>query len=143
MKKYVPHLASLQKTCANNYARVLRLLPDLDTDDLTYTFYVSEGMKYRITILDTAPYTTTLKMEQLGNHTNSQAFLTPVMDIRLYHDARMAEVLSSQHAGAIAPSYDYPNPDMRQRDEKERVNSFLAEWLTFCLKHKQTISYNV
>jgi uncharacterized protein YqiB (DUF1249 family) len=118
----------------------MTLLPDVDTGELTYTFSVSEQLQYRITILDTAPYTTTVRMEQLDV---LQDYLKPVMDIRLYHDARMAEVLSSQYAGAIAPSYDYPNPDMRHRDEKERVNSFLTEWLRFCLKHRQTVSSSV
>ena len=136
MKKYVPQLASLQAVCAANYARLLTLLPDCGTDDLAYRFIVKAGTEYVITILETAPYTTTVKMEQLGN---SPTFLRPVMEIRLYHDARMAEVISSQHAGALAPSYDYPNPDMRQRDEKERVNSFLAEWLVYCLKHQDTM----
>jgi uncharacterized protein YqiB (DUF1249 family) len=117
----------------------MTLLPDVDTDDLTYTFAVSDKLKYKITILDTAPYTTTLRMEQIDA---LQLYLKPVMDIRIYHDARMAEVLSSQHAGAIAPSYDYPNPDMRHRDEKERVNGFLSEWLGFCLKHSQSLSTN-
>lgn len=140
MKKYVPHLADLQATCAKNYALFMSLLPDIDTSELSYSFSASKALQYRITLLDTAPYTTTLKMEQI----NSSTLLTkPVMDIRLYHDAKMAEVLSSQHAGAIAPSYDYPNPDMYHKDEKERVNTFLSEWLNFCLKHRQTLSTNV
>jgi uncharacterized protein YqiB (DUF1249 family) len=139
VKKYVPHLAELQATCAKNYALLMSLLPDIDTSELSYTFSASKTLQYRITLLDTAPYTTTLKMEQI----NGAAILpTPVMDVRLYHDAKMAEVLSSQYAGAIAPSYDYPNPDMHQKDEKERVNAFLSEWLNFCLKHRQTVSTN-
>ncbi|MGL6349457.1 MAG: DUF1249 domain-containing protein, partial [Aeromonas sp.] len=35
----------------------------------------------------------------------------------------------------LQPSYDYPNKKMHQRDEKEQVNLFLAEWLKFCLRH--------
>lgn len=134
MKKYVPHLASLQAVCAENYARIVRLLPDCDTDDLSYRFATKAGYQYVITILDSAPFTSTLKMEQVGV---APAFMKPIMEVRLYHDARMAEVISSQHAGAIAPSYDYPNPAMRHRDEKERVNSFLAEWLVHCLKYQE------
>ena len=137
MKKYVPKLASLQAVCAANYARIMTLLPDCDTSDLTYRFVVKVGTEYAITLLDSAPYTSSLRMEQLGN---GPAYLRPIMEVRLYHDARMAEVTSSQHAGALAPSYNYPNPDMRQRDEKERVNSFLAEWLVYCLKHQDKLS---
>jgi len=137
VKKYVPQLASLQAVCSANYARLMTLLPDCDTDDLSYRFVVKAGTEYAITILESAPYTSSVKMEQLGD---GPAYLHPVMEVRLYHDANMAEVTSSQHAGAIAPSYDYPNPDMRHRDEKERVNSFLAEWLVYCLKHRDKMS---
>jgi uncharacterized protein YqiB (DUF1249 family) len=48
----------------------------------------------------------------------------------------MAEVISSQNVSAIKPSYGYPNQKMHQKNEKEMVNSFLAEWLVFCLTHK-------
>jgi uncharacterized protein YqiB (DUF1249 family) len=118
----------------------MTLLPDCDVQSMTYQFGVANSLNYQIQILDTAPYTTTIRMEQKGA---TAAYLKPQMDVRLYHDARMAEVMSSQHAGAFKPAYPYPNADMRQRDEKERVNCFLAEWLVFCLKHRQTVSSNI
>lgn len=57
----------------------------------------------------------------------------PEMVVRIYHDARVAEVLSYQHHRRFLPRYDYPNPGMCQRREKRRVNEFLGEWLRFCL----------
>lgn len=67
---------------------------------------------------------------------NTPKFLCPVMEIRLYHDAKVAEVLSSQHTAKLEPSYEYPNIKMHQRNEKQMVNVFLAEWLHFCLQQK-------
>ena len=52
----------------------------------------------------------------------------------------MAEVISSQNTGKLEPSYDYPNIKMRQRNEKQMVNIFLAEWLDFCLKQKPKVA---
>ena len=135
-RKYVPYLPGLQAVCEANYARLLRLLPDCDTTDLTYTFKVKGNGAYRITILDSSRYTSTIHFEQIGK--SVPAYLRPAMDVRLYHDAQMAEVLSSQRVGAIKASYQYPNIKMHQPNEKEMINHFLSEWLGFCLAQKST-----
>lgn len=137
-RKYVPHLPSMQAVCELNYRHFLQVLPDCDTADLRYDFTIKQALRYRITITETARYTTTLTMEQLNAH--SPAYLKPAMTVRLYHDVRLAEVISSQHTGAFAPSYAYPNNKMRQRNEKQMVNLFLAEWLAFCLKHRPRVT---
>jgi uncharacterized protein YqiB (DUF1249 family) len=68
---------------------------------------------------------------------NTPAFLQPLMEVRLYHDAKVAEVLSCQRISKLEPSYEYPNLKMHQRNEKQMVNIFLAEWLQFCLQQKK------
>jgi uncharacterized protein YqiB (DUF1249 family) len=130
-KKYVPHLPSILATCENNYVCMLKLLPDCDTEDLAYEFEVSSAMTYRIQIVDTSRYTSTLEMSQIN--AGVPAFLCPKMTIRLYHDAKVAEVLESQRTSRLEPAYEYPNLNMHQRNEKYMVNVFLAEWLHFCL----------
>lgn len=134
-KKYVPHLPSILATCENNYACALKLLPDCDSENLSYEFKISELLKYNIKILDSARYTSTLMMSQVANNTPS--FLRPSMEIRLYHDAKVAEVLSCQRVSKLQPSYEYPNLNMHMRNEKQMVNVFLAEWLHFCLEQRE------
>ncbi|MBT0585355.1 DUF1249 domain-containing protein [Alteromonas oceanisediminis] len=134
-RKYVPHLPSILAVCEANYAKLMRLLPDVDTERLEYVFSAGEKLRFRIRILDSARFTSTLEMRQVQS--NSPAFLQPAMEVRLYHDANVAEVLTSQRVGALDPSYEYPNRGMHQRNEKQMVNRFLAEWLTFCLSHRQ------
>ena len=131
LKKHVPKLASLHAVCEANYGRLLRLLPDLDQQKLEYCFAVGKGLSYRIVIKLCEPYTTTLEMRQLNE--GLPAYMQPVMQIRLSHDARMAEVMGFQQMGRFKPSYPYPNSLMHQRNEKELVNHFLSEWLGFCL----------
>ena len=132
-KKYIPHLPSMHALCEHNYIRLMRLLPDVD-ETLTYRFETSATLHYEIVVLEVSRYTSTVKISQLC--TTTPSYLKPVMTVRLYHDARMAEVLSSQNSGAFAPSYEYPNHKMRQRNEKHMINSFLAEWLQFCLSQR-------
>ena len=55
------------------------------------------------------------------------------LDVRLYHDATVAEVISRQGYRGIKPRYEYPTPEMYQEDEKARLNSFLGELLEFYL----------
>ena len=110
---------------------MLKLLPDCDTEDLSYEFSVSSNIKYQIKILETRRYTSTLEMSQIN--IGSPAYLCPTMTVRLYHDAKVAEVLESQRTARLEPVYEYPNLHMHQRNEKYMVNVFLAEWLHFCL----------
>ncbi len=119
---------------------MMKLLPDCDTEDLSYTFSISSSLEYRVKIVESTRYTSTLLMAQIAG--NSPTFLRPSMSIRLYHDAKVAEVLESQRISRLKPVYEYPNLHMHQRNEKFMVNIFLAEWLHFCLsqKNQPTIS---
>lgn len=135
-RKYVPHLSSMQAVCASNYASLLCLLPDCDEQDLTYKFEINKKLSYQIKILESSRYTSGVELRQLMG---GPAYMTPEMHVRLYHDARMAEVIKFQHIGALQASYQYPNLKMHQKNEKEMVNRFLSEWLKFCLQHKDQL----
>lgn len=135
--RYVPKLANMHQVCEHNYARLLSLLPDCDTESLAYHFQVNASLKYQMTIIESSRYTSTIEMSQRCSE--GPEFMRPNVVVRLYHDAQMAEVISSQHIGALKPSYEYPNSKMYQRNEKELVNQFLAEWLLFCLKHSEQL----
>ncbi|MFT6779221.1 MAG: hypothetical protein ACJAV1_003164 [Paraglaciecola sp.] len=136
-RKYVPKLANMHQVCEVNYGRLLRLLPDCDTEDLQYQFQVNVSLSYTIKIIECSRYTSTLEMSQKSQMGQTgkigYEFLRPVVQVRLYHDAKMAEVISAQNIGSLKPSYQYPNTKMYQKNEKEMVNLFLAEWLQFCL----------
>lgn len=136
-RKYVPHLPSIQRVCALNYVRLIRLLPDCDTEDLEYQFRVNKVLNYSIKIVECSRYTSTVVMSQ--DSIIGPDFMHPVVRVRLYHDAQLAEVIEAQHIGALQPSYEYPNIKMHQKNEKEMVNLFLSEWLLFCSKHKDQL----
>jgi uncharacterized protein YqiB (DUF1249 family) len=134
-KKYVPHLPSLLAMGEHNYGKLMLLLPDVDDRDMTYEFTINTVLTYQITILDVARYTTTVEIAQVAK--NLPKFLKPALTVRMYHDVRSAEVLSVQNIGKIQPSYDYPNLQMHQKNEKFMTNVFLTEWLTFCERQQK------
>jgi len=55
------------------------------------------------------------------------------LQVRIYHDARVAEVIDYQHNRRFDSRYKYPNIKMYQTNEKQQINFFLSEWLDFCI----------
>ena len=130
-KRYVPNLRHFMVLCERNYVSVLRLLPEVEPQGYSSNFSVNELLAYKIEVKEVCKYTTTVECSQLEN--GLPEYLRPVMLVRLYHDARVAEVISSQNIARLKGRYDYPNKDMHQQDEKLMTNLFLKEWLSFCL----------
>ena len=83
-------------------------------------------------MLERGPYTTLLRLTQEPAPPWSSK---PSLTIRLYHDARCAEVVEYQGKRHFRAVYDYPNEDMRHPDEKAQINRFLSEYLAVCLAH--------
>lgn len=135
-------LAGLQALCAANYVAIEKLLPQL-RGELSGRFIVDAlgGHDVAVNILERAPYTTILDIEQLGSV--ASAAPSPQFQVRVYHDARMAEVVACQGHRHIKPRYDYPNAGMYQRDEKFQLNRFFGEWLSLCLANGRSVHSNV
>jgi uncharacterized protein YqiB (DUF1249 family) len=130
--------------CANNYLLLLKVQADKTQLGQQRHFFINEHLAYVVTVNEVTRYTSLITFEQNviapsnEKSQNSTAFshaFHPRMSIRLYHDARMAEVISSQDIFQVKPRYDYPNKNMHQQDEKQQINQFLNEWLHLCLEH--------
>ncbi|MBA6351560.1 MULTISPECIES: DUF1249 domain-containing protein [unclassified Colwellia] len=149
-KKYQPRLSTLMNLCEVNYMFLVRLLASHNDEEAVgdeRCFFISDFLSYKITILEITRYTSLVSIRQelpktkavvTGEDNNNKTvfdhILRPKMIIRLYHDARMAEVISNQDIKQVQPRYDYPNSKMHLPDEKEQINQFLKEWLQLCLK---------
>jgi uncharacterized protein len=126
---YSINLSALHATCESNYFRLLQLFPDYETSNFR-EFVLSGGERVRIDVVERCRYTTCLKVFQQGGLNGWLS--SPRFEVRVYHDARMAEVVSFQSRQRTAARYEYPNPEMHARDEKAQQNLFLAEWLSHC-----------
>ena len=136
MKPYKPNLREYIGQCELNYIRLEKLLPCLgETDERV--FGVDQGNEelgqVRCSVIERSKFTTTVELVQESEL--SDWMPKPTIKVRLYHDARMAEVLAFQKNRYIKPKYEYPNRNMFQRDEKAQNNRFLGEWLQHCLQH--------
>lgn len=141
---YQPNLVSLMSLCANNYMLLLKLQADKVQTKEKRQFFINEFLAYTIKVIEVTRYTSLITITQDELVTDKPGTLKvifralhPRMTIRLYHDARMAEVISNQDVVQVKPRYDYPNPQMHQQDEKQQINQFLNEWLHLCLQMGQ------
>jgi len=136
MKKYVPDVAKHGALCEANYLRLERLLQDLSNTQYQFSWQDNVGNRVDVDIHVTErfKYTTTLLL--LKQVHGIPAPMDRVeLTVRMYSDARMAEVVSVGQGKQLAGVYRYPNERMYQIDEKQQVNCYLAEWLGHLLTH--------
>ncbi len=133
-KRYSIDLPAHMAECDANYLRIMKLFPNLRENDVSVfgVMIADQAAEVSIAVLERSPYTTLIKLRQLPE---APWGTNPMMTVRLYHDARSAEVVEYQRARHFKAVYAYPNDSMRQRDEKVQVNRFLGEFLSYCLTH--------
>ncbi|QOL27249.1 DUF1249 domain-containing protein [Thalassotalea sp. LPB0316] len=122
-----------------NYMLIIRLLADNSVPGEVREFFINDHLSYHLEVQEVTKYTSKIAFMQSSKMSGLSVgeHLRPNMVIRLYHDAKTSEVISSQHVAKIAPRYDYPNKQMHLPNEKQQVMMFLKEWLQLCLTQGQ------
>ena len=133
---YYIDLSDLHAQCEANYHRLMRLFPAYEQESRC----VFEAGEVLVVLEVTARdrYTTDIRFRYQGVLSNFGA--NSRFDLRLYHDARMAEVVHCSTSRRFEARYRYPNPDMLQRDEKFQQNRFAAELMEFCLNNGRSVA---
>ena len=139
--RYRLDFRALMTQCEENYARMLPLMKAMGERD---SMSVDVGHAHhthtlKLKVLERSPYTTTVRLED-------QELLAVLpasrLTVRLYHDARLAEVTEARPFRRVNARYGYPNRHMHQRDEKAQWNRFLAEWLSHVHDHGRDTSHD-
>lgn len=128
LRRYKFDLAALQRLAALNYA-ALKPLAESVRQHGAQVIKIGRHLRFALTVLESAPYTTEVRIEQQALVTQLPGLKETQLDVRLYHDAQLAEVVRSQGVTRLQPAYDVPNPRMHHANEKHQVNHFLQEWL--------------
>jgi len=140
--RYKVDLSGQLAECEANYLRLRKLMPEMGDSD-QWQFAVTGGERHwhtRIRVLERSRFTTTVQIKQAADSERPEGWLrAPQLTVRLYHDARMAEVLAWERHRRLQPRYDYPNRAMYQQDEKAQLNRFLGEWLGLCLEQGHSL----
>lgn len=140
-QRYIQSLPKYLILCEHNYARLLKLLPK--DQNISSTREVKLGNSdFAIKVDGSAKYTMDISIKQLTGTVKGVAAL--YLTVRLYHDAKVAEIVHHDYHQRIKPAYGYPNPKMYQKDEKYQLNAFLYDWLVACVERGQaTLNWDV
>ena len=133
-RKFRVNIKDHHALCEMNFHCVVRLLPGLRDGVERWSFSAgeeSEALNVSVEVLEAAPYTTTIMMQQCRVGGN-EYLCEPRIVIRLYHDVGMAEIVSWDNHRHWQPQYCYPNDKMYLPNEKFALNQFLSEWLQYC-----------
>jgi len=125
--------SSLMDIFESNFIRLRKLIPDLDILDCAVSSRPL-SVDLRLTVLERGPYTTTIALTYNFAEGNDLV-AEPDLIIRIYHDARLAEVMSYQRRGYQLEN-DTPWTPAAQGfvlERKWRINRFLQKWLGYCL----------
>lgn len=136
--KYVPDLRKLQGICSRNYAVFIRLLPIEYKQGDMWSIKLSDSLQFTLSVETKTPYTETMKLVQ--QNPVVPKFMATEVEFRVYHDAQMAEVIAFQKQTRFRQKYTYPNPKLRQKDEKLQVNALLKDWLNLVSEQQTKLS---
>lgn len=122
---------SLMTLYESNFIRFGWLVPDLRRISGSMRSVVAGEPALELSVIEQCRYTTTLDMSYLFENANGQV-RDPGLEIRVYHDARLAE--------ARAMSVEPAHPQLRrlsaglsrESDRRWTCNMLLNKWLEYC-----------
>lgn len=129
---YRVDLPTFHADCDANYLRLRKLLPELASRQ-RWRYRMPQGA-LELSVLERSRYTTEVCLS--AEATGPRWLAPPQLTVRLYHDARMAEVVAVDGRGPVGGKgveCGYPNSRMQRADERQQANRFLGEWLGHCL----------
>lgn len=134
-KRYQPNVSQFLSLCSGNYQLILQWLPQKAVQGNQWTITGGIG-ELTVSLIESTRYTQLIEISRSCISVDFAA--QPKVLVRVYHDAQLAEVLTSQQIFKLLPVYDYPNPSMHQPDEKYQLNAFLGEILK--IGHLETVN---
>ena len=126
------NFAGLMELYECNYIRLRNLVPDPDDMPDQVCSRIDGVLDLHLRVVERCKFTTTLNLTYMF-HDEDGGFPAPDIQVRMYHDAQVAEVIScGRRRGKRHASYNR----MFNRYtlvEKWRMNRFLQKWLGYCL----------
>ena len=119
--------------CEANYQRLHRLLGGAADNEICILLEDRDSSVV-LRVSEKTPYTSLVEMSVQESEPRPAWLTAPTLLIRLYHDARMAEVVSFEGFRNAQLRSD-SHGALFHNDEKAQWNGFLAEWLRYCLRH--------
>ncbi len=128
-------LASLMDLQDSSFRRLLRLAPELRHMRGDFISSVAGALDLHLSVIERFKYTTTILLTY-EFAAASGALVEPNVTIRLYHDARLAEVVSDarRHRSRNTHHCRRRGGDATELERKWEQSRFLQKWLGYCLR---------
>ena len=125
-------LDRLMREYERNFERLRFLVPDLRELSGNTVSRAEAVPDLHLQVIDQSAYTTTMVMTYALEIDGTQT-PEPEVQVRVYHDARMAEVLAVREPGPSGRS-GWCSLRHSAMSRKWRFNRFLGKWLAYCLQ---------
>ena len=131
--------AGLMDLYERNYISMRRLIPDMPASKTSWRSQTPGGLNLHLQILERFRYTTELSLTYYFKR-NEQWVAEPDLYIRIYHDARLAEVISARLRHRPYFVAEAVESDRKHLNSRWHVNRFLYKWLHYCLHQGHSFS---
>lgn len=122
----------LEEICASNYHKLLQLIPGLCVLKECAIGRAANNTTLHVQVIEHTAYTLTIELSHCFNNKATE-LLVPEVRIRVYLDARLAEVLSDHARPSVSRVFKDLGLCREIMNYKWRLNFFLQKWLDHCL----------
>ncbi len=123
----------LEQICESNYHKFLRLIPDLYQIKTSAIGQFPNKPSLHLKIIERSAYTLTVQLTHCFMGTPDE-LIEPAVKIRLYLDAKLAEVLRDHSRIDVFKAISDTGQSKKIMDYKWSLNYFLSKWLDYCLQ---------
>jgi uncharacterized protein YqiB (DUF1249 family) len=133
--------AALMTLYESNYVRLGWLLPDVRSAEPEQSSIVPGDLPLYLTVLERTRYTTTLCMTYYFDE-DGLRIADPDLQVRVYHDARLAEAMACTHHHRHAALREFDTGPGVELNRRWARNVMLNKWLEYCADrgHRFTVS---
>lgn len=124
--------AALMELYESNYIYLRRLVPEPDRQGDVVVSRVNGTADLHLRITERYAYTTGMMLTHSFDAADEPE-TTPDLQVRVYHDARVAEVLPHSRLKGFRPWRDTTPPQAGTLAWRWETNRFLNRWLRYCL----------
>jgi len=116
----------------SNHVRLAMMLGELTEMGGYYRSVGADNMTLHVSVLDIQRYTTTFKMTYWFDVDGEQV-ADPDLEVRVYHDARLAEVMSCRSSARNEVLRAFDADHGSELDKRWTRNTMLNKWLEYCV----------
>jgi uncharacterized protein YqiB (DUF1249 family) len=124
--------AGLMELYECNYIRMRNLVPDSDAIPDAVVSHIDGGLDLHLRITERCKFTTTFNLTYYFTDAVG-SFPAPDIQVRIYHDAQVGEVISCGRRRGIRHARYNRMRNSYSLAEKWRMNRFLQKWLGYSL----------